>query len=212
MPKIPNAQRYANKPPPSLELTCNISKILVLGKALLRPHIHNLQRRILQLNNMSRLQRLRIDIIHIMRMKDARLRTAQYRLFARRIGKPEAPPTRLLRGRTHNCNAFGHHDLIAYMRMQVAGAHEACLCRVCVDPADDEKLFFVAVVEEFFFVERLAGIRCACLFRDDQARYEEGIVLQDAAEHAAGFEVEARVVACAVEELLSELRGKEDGA
>jgi hypothetical protein len=40
---------------------------------LLRPHIHNLQRRILQLDHMARLQRLSVYVIHIMRMENARL-------------------------------------------------------------------------------------------------------------------------------------------
>jgi hypothetical protein len=41
---------------------------------------------------MPRLQRLGVYIIHIMRVKDARFRAIQYRLFAWRIREAEASP------------------------------------------------------------------------------------------------------------------------
>ncbi|KAJ8114619.1 hypothetical protein OPT61_g3546 [Boeremia exigua] len=73
------------------------------------------------------------------------------------------------------CPADPHHNLVPDVRVQVARAHEAGLGGVCVDPADDEEFFFVAVGEEVFFVEGFARVACAGLQGDDEARYEEGV-------------------------------------
>lgn len=62
-----------------------------------------------------------------------------------------------------------------------------------MDPSNNQQLLFIAVVEKFLLVQRLARVARARLLRHDEARDEHGVGLQDAAEHAAGFEVEARV-------------------
>lgn len=91
-----HAHLYA---PPKRPTLCKIHSPLSLfppsshSNLLPRPHIHNLQRRILQLNNMPRLQRLSIYIIRIMRMENARLTTTQNSLFTRWIGEAETSPT-----------------------------------------------------------------------------------------------------------------------
>ena len=118
-------------------------------------------------------------------MKDARLAAAQNRLLAGGICKSEATPARLLTGRADNGDALRHHDLVSDMGVQISRGHEARLGGMRVDPADDQQLFFVAVVEKLLLVERLARVARAGLFRDDEARDEEGVVLEDPAEHAA---------------------------
>ena len=88
IPPLPShlSQRRAmqTRPPPAM------GAFLIL---LLRPHVHNLQRRIHQLNNMPGLHRLGVNILHVMRVEDARLGAVQNGLFARRIREAEAAPT-----------------------------------------------------------------------------------------------------------------------
>lgn len=81
-----------------------------------------------------------------------------------------------------------------------------------VYPSHNQQLLFIAVIEELAFIERLACVACASLFRYNEARDEERIGFEDAAEHAACFEVEASVGGGDVEELLAELGREEDGA
>jgi hypothetical protein len=81
------SQRLAMQIPNHNCLLVAVSLVL-----LLRPHIHNLQRRVLQLNNMSRLQRLGVNIVHIMRMEDTRLRAIENRLFTWWVREAEAAP------------------------------------------------------------------------------------------------------------------------
>lgn len=80
------------------------------------------------------------------------------------------------------------------MRVQIAAAHEASLCRMRVYPANDQQLLLVAVVEELLFVERLTRIARACLLWHDETRDEERIRLENAAEHAACLKIQTRVV------------------
>lgn len=120
-------------------------------------------------------------------MKDPRLAAAQDSLLARGICKAEATPAGLLTGRADNGDALRHHDLVSDMGVQVPRGHEAGLGGMRVDPADDEQFLFVAVVEELLLVKRLAHVARAGLLWDDEARDEEGVVLEDPAEHAARF-------------------------
>ena len=55
-------------------------------------HIHHLQRRIPQLDNMSRLQRLGVNIVYVVRVEDARFGAAEDGLLTRGIGEAEAAP------------------------------------------------------------------------------------------------------------------------
>lgn len=59
---------------------------------LLRPHVHNLQRCVGQFDYMTWLQRFRVDVVYVMRMKDARSTTVENGLFARGIGEAETTP------------------------------------------------------------------------------------------------------------------------
>jgi hypothetical protein len=44
-----------------------------------------------------------------------------------------------------------------------------------MNPSNDKQFFFIAVIEEFFFIECLARVGCAGLFGHDEARDEHGI-------------------------------------
>lgn len=98
------------------------------------------------------------------------------------------------------------------MRVQVARRHEAGLGRVSVDPAEDEQVFFIAVVEERGLVYCFAGVGCGCLIGDHEPGDEEGVGHEGSAEDAACFEVGARVGGGVVEEGGAEGGGEEEGA
>jgi hypothetical protein len=59
----------------------------------LHPHVDDIERRIFELNNVPRLQRLGIYILHVVRMEDARAGAREDGLFARGVGKAETAPT-----------------------------------------------------------------------------------------------------------------------
>jgi len=61
------------------------------------------------------------------------------------------------------------------MGVQVSAAHKAGLRRMSVNPTEDHQLFFVAVIEQLFLVQRLAGVARASLFGDDESCDEEGV-------------------------------------
>ena len=61
-------------------------------KLLLRPHIYNLQRRIPELNHMSRLQRLSVDILHVMGVENTRTTAVENGLFTGGICEAETTP------------------------------------------------------------------------------------------------------------------------
>lgn len=60
---------------------------------LFRPHIHELQRRIGELNHMSGLQCFSVYVVNVVRMEDAGTSAVENGLFTRRISKTEAAPT-----------------------------------------------------------------------------------------------------------------------
>jgi hypothetical protein len=72
-------------------LTSFFSKSRTL-ELLPRPHIHNLQRRIRKLNHMPRLERLCINIIHVMGVEDARTTAVENGLFAWGVCEAETTP------------------------------------------------------------------------------------------------------------------------
>ena len=63
------------------------------SKLLLGAHIHNLQRRIRQLNHMSRFPCLGVNVIDIMWVKNPRFRAIENSLFTRRVSEAETAPT-----------------------------------------------------------------------------------------------------------------------
>jgi hypothetical protein len=64
----------------------------VVLKLLLWPHVHNLQRRIHQLDHMSRFERLGVYVIDIVRMEDAWFRAIENSLFTWRVCEAETAP------------------------------------------------------------------------------------------------------------------------
>jgi hypothetical protein len=144
---------------------------------LLHPHIQHLERRICQLDHVTRFQGLGVDISHGMRVEDARLCAVQNCLFAWRIREAEAAPAtrpslaqllaleemekgedgersrlyacvpRLLARRANYRYALWHHHLIPHVRVQVPAAHKACLARMRMYPPQHHQFLFVAVVE-----------------------------------------------------------------
>jgi hypothetical protein len=95
------------------------------------------------------------------------------------------------------------------MCVQIATAHKARLTRVRVYPANHKQFFFITVVEKLLLVQRLARIGRGGLLRHNEPRDEHGVGFQDAAEHATGLKVQARVGGCDGEELLAQLGGEE---
>lgn len=79
------------------------------------------------------------------------------------------------------------------MRVQIPTTHKARLRRMGMYPAQHHQLLFVAVVKQFLFVERLTSVACAGLLGNKEARDEESVGFEDAAQHATGLEVETRV-------------------
>ena len=61
------------------------------------------------------------------------------------------------------------------MGVQVSAAHKAGLRRMSVNPTEDHQLFLVAVIEQLFFVQRLASVARASLFGNDEPCDEERI-------------------------------------
>jgi hypothetical protein len=59
----------------------------------LDPHIDDIERRIAELYNVSRLKCLSIHVLHIVRMEDARAGAGEDGLFAGRVGEAETAPT-----------------------------------------------------------------------------------------------------------------------
>lgn len=161
---------------------------------------------------MSRLQRLSVYVVYVVRMEDARLAAVEDRLLARRIRESETPPAWSLAGRAHNRNALRHHDLIPHVRVQVPTRHEARLARMCVYPPQHHQLFLVAVVEQVALVCHLARIARARLRGDDKPRDEQRVVFQYAAQDTTRLEVEPRVPFGGGEEVLAQGGGEEDGA
>lgn len=94
--------------------------------------------------------------------------------------------------RDHHGNSFGQHGLIATMRVDVDGRHEAALTRVRMNPAQLQQVAPVrrtAVPDEFFFVGHAHGVRRAFLLGDDEggAAHESCLVLHPG-EDTAGFD------------------------
>lgn len=97
--------------------------------------------------------------------------------------------------------------------MQIATREKAALGRVGVDPAADEQVVGVAVVEEVVVAafRRVAGVACAVLVGYDEVGDEEGVADYRPAEDAAGFEVAGCVGVGEVEEGCAEVGREEDG-
>ena len=83
---------------------------------------------------------------------------------------------------------------------------------MCVNPAQHHQFLAITVVEEITLVRHLAGIARAGLRGDNQTRDKQSIGFEDAAEDAAGFEVETRVLDGGLEEEGAELGGEEERA
>lgn len=83
-----------------------------------------------------------------------------------------------------------------------------------VDPAADEQLVRVAVVKERVVAGfgRVAGVRGAVLFREDEVRDEESVADEGAAEDGTGFEVARCVCVGEVHEVFAEVWREEEGA
>lgn len=128
-----------------------------------------------------------------MRMKQPLLPTRQDTLKTGRIRESETTPItifpvvvaaglgtsvvilRVFRGGTDDGNAFGEHDLVAGVGVEVAAAHETGLGRVSVDPAEDHEVSVVDIVEQGAFVFHLARVGRRDLGRDDKVRDEERV-------------------------------------
>lgn len=167
---------------------------------------------------MSRPQRARVQIIHVMRMEYSRLLTSQDDLLAGRVGQPVDAPLPSIahisstRG-ADDRHTLRQHHLISGMGMQVPTAHEAGLGGVGVDPAEDHEVGErVDVVEEVGLVGHLAGVGGGGLARHDEFADEEGIGEEGASEEGAGFEVEERVGGGEGEEGVAQGGGEEEGA
>ena len=96
--------------------------------------------------------------------------------------------------RTDDSDALRKHDLVGGLGVEVAGAHEAGLGGVGVDPAEDEQVVLDAVVEHGALVLRLAGVRRAALLGDQQAADEQRVVNRRPAQDPAHLEASPRVV------------------
>lgn len=77
-------------------------------------------------------------------------------------------------------------------------------------PAKHHQLLLVTVIEKLLFIQRLAGIACARLLRDDQASYEKSVGFEYSTQHTTCLEVQTCVGRSRCEELIAKLRGKED--
>lgn len=89
------------------------------------------------------------------------------------------------------------------MRMQIPTTHKARLRRMRVNPPQHHQLLLVAIVKQFLLIQRFTRVARTGLLRHNQPRDEEGVGFEDAAEHAASFEIETRVAGGHREELLS---------
>lgn len=147
-----------------------------------------------------------------MGVEDARTTAIENGLFARGIGEAETTPARRLTRRTNNRHTLRHHDLIANMRVQIPTTHKARLRRMCMYPPQHHQLLLVAIIKQLLFVQRLTRVARRRLLGDDQPRDEEGVGLEDPAQHAASFEVEPCVGRGRREELLAQLGGEKDRA
>ena len=135
---------------------------------------------------MTRSQRIGIQVIDFVRMEDARFPTRQDGLLPRRIRQPVHSPVPAIgsvpfAGRTHDRHALLEHHLISTVCVQVSRAHEACLRRMRVDPADDHEVREgVDKVEQGRFTvwRHLAGIRGGCLSWEDEFADEESVGYQ----------------------------------
>lgn len=58
----------------------------------LPPHIHHLQRSILQLNHVPRFQRFGVDVVYVVRVEDTRFGARENGLFPGGIGEAETTP------------------------------------------------------------------------------------------------------------------------
>ncbi len=97
-------------------------------------------------------------------------------------------------GRTDDSNALGQHDLVRSLGMEVAGAHEAGLGGVRMDPAEDQEVVLDAVVEQGGLVLGLTRVRSAALLGDDQRADEQRVVNRRAAQYPTHLEASACVV------------------
>ena len=91
--------------------------------------------------------------------------------------------------------------------MQIAGAHEAGLGGVGVDPAEDQQVVLYAIVEHGALVLRLAGIRRAALLGYEEAAYEQCVVNCRSAQDPAHLETTPRVIRCDRQETIPQCSG-----
>lgn len=96
------------------------------------------------------------------------------------------------------------------MRMQIPTAHKTALARMRVDPTQDNQVLLSTVLKQRILVRHFTHIAGPLLFRNYQARDEEGVGHYGAAEHAAGFEVVPRVLGRDGEEGRSEIGRQEE--
>jgi len=82
------------------------------------------------------------------------------------------------------------------MCVEVAATHEACLCRVRMDPTENHQILAVHIVEEVAFVDSFTSIRCAFLIWYDQFRDEEGIRNKRTAKNSTRLQIRASVRLC----------------
>ena len=77
--------------------------------------------------------------------------------------------------RTDNRDAFRHHHLIPTMSVEVSGAHETCLCGMCVNPTKYHQVLSIHVVEKTTFVYSFASVGRAFLLWDYQLGNKQGV-------------------------------------
>lgn len=117
---------------------------------------------------MARPQCIRINVLLIVRMKQARLGAARDGLESRRICEPEDAPVGLLAGGTHDGNALREHLLVGVMGMQVSGAHETCLGGVRMDPSEDHQVLGIAELPNGGLIHGFTGIRRRLLLGNEE--------------------------------------------
>lgn len=166
------------------------------------PQIHDTELQSLSLQHMTRMRRVSVQIALRVRMEDARLMTIQHVWQTRRVRQPEDAPIRVVLRRAHDRDGLREHDLVPRARVQVAAGQEARLRRVRVDPAADEELVAVAVVEKGVVAGfgGVACVGCGGLVGDDEVVDEERVGDDGPAEDAAGLEVALGVLVGDVEE------------
>lgn len=117
------------------------------------PQVHHLKLHPFSLDNVSRPERVSVDIVDIVRVEDPRLVTVENGFLSRRIREPIHSPVTAVRDvsfarRANNGYALSQHHLISSVSVQVSAAHEACLGWMSVNPTQNHEIFGIHIVKQ----------------------------------------------------------------